>query len=115
VRVGKGNKRGVAGRHVASKAKSGSGPSAALANAAFRVQIAAYPTPQMAARRWKRLVGRHKDLVGKFDWYVEKVDRTNGRKPLFRLQIGPLKNRKAAKDLCAKLGKRKVSCFFVRG
>lgn len=115
VRVGKGNKRGVAGRRVATKVKSHSGPSAALANAAFRVQIAAYPTPQMAARRWERLVGRHKDLVGKFDWYVEKVDRTNGRKPLFRLQIGPLKNVKAAKDLCAKLGKRKVSCFFVRG
>jgi len=86
-----------------------------LSSAAFRVQIAAYPSPQLAARRWERLAGKHKDLVGKLDWYVEKVDRTNGRGPLYRLQLGPLKNRKAAKDLCAKLGKRKVSCLFVRG
>jgi hypothetical protein len=81
----------------------------------FRIQIAAYPTPQLAARRWERLVGRHKDLIGRLDWYVEKVERGNGRGPLYRLQLGPLKNRKAAKDLCAKLGKRKVSCLFVKG
>jgi len=115
----KGHKRAVAKRDIARKPKSKpkprSGPSPALAKAAFRVQIAAYPTPQMAARRWKRLVARHKDLVGNFEWFVEKVDRTSGRKPLYRLQIGPLKNRKAAKELCAKLGKRKVSCLFVRG
>ena len=106
-------KVGLAGK---SKAKSQhGGPNAALANAAFRVQIAAYPSPQMAAQRWQRLLGRHKDLIGKFDWYVEKVERANGRGPLYRLQLGPLKNRKAAKELCAKLGKRKVSCLFVRG
>ena len=86
-----------------------------LSAARFRVQIAAYPSPQLAARRWERLAGKHKDLVGKLDWYVEKVDRINGRGPLYRLQLGPLKNRKAAKELCAKLGKRKVSCLFVRG
>jgi cell division septation protein DedD len=111
----KGKKRTVAKRDIARKPKARSGPNPALAKAAYRVQIAAYPTPQMAARRWKRLVARHKDLVGKFDWYVEKVDRTGGRKPLYRLQVGPLKNRKAAKALCAKLGKRKVSCLSVRG
>ncbi|HUT50956.1 MAG TPA: SPOR domain-containing protein [Alphaproteobacteria bacterium] len=86
-----------------------------LSSVAFRVQIAAYPSPQLAARRWERLAGKHKDLVGKLDWYVEKVDRTNGRGPLYRLQLGPLKNHKAARELCAKLGKRKVSCLFVRG
>jgi len=106
-------KRGVAEKPAATAARTG--PSASLANAAFRVQIAAYPSPQMAARRWERLVGRHKDLVGKFEWFVERVDRSNGRGPLYRLQLGPLENVKAAKDLCAKLSQRKVSCFFVRG
>lgn len=116
VRVGVAPKRSAARRGAAGKSKRArSGPSPALANAAFRVQIAAYPSPQMAARRWERLVGKHKDLIGSFDWYVEKVDRTNGRSPLYRLQLGPLKNREAAKELCAKLGKRKVSCFYVKG
>jgi SPOR domain len=118
VRVGLEPKRRAAQRSLADKSQGKSargGPSPALAKAAYRVQIAAYPSPQMAARRWERLLGRHKDLVGKLDWYVEKVDRGGGRGPLFRLQIGPLKDRKAAKELCAKLGRRKVSCLFVRG
>jgi len=111
-------RRTVATKSAAAKPadKSTRAASAAASNAnAYRVQIAAYPSAQMAASRWERLVGKHKDLIGRLEWYVEKVERINGRGPFYRLQLGPLKNRKAAKELCAKLGKRKVSCLFVRG
>lgn len=81
----------------------------------YRVQIAAFPKPELAARRWRRLAVRHKDLVGKLKWYVEKVDRGNAKAPLYRLQLGPLKSRKSARDLCAALGRRKVACFGVKG
>lgn len=81
----------------------------------YRVQIAAYPKPELAARRWRRLALRHKDLVGKLKWYVEKVDRGRAKGPLYRLQLGPLKSRKSARDLCAELGRRKISCFGVKG
>lgn len=81
----------------------------------YRVQIAAFPKPELAARRWRRLAVRHKDLVGKLKWYVEKVERGNAKGPLYRLQLGPLKSRKSARDLCAELGRRKVTCFGVKG
>jgi len=81
----------------------------------YRVQIAAFPKPELAARRWRRLAVRHKDLVGKLKWYVEKVDRGRAKGPLYRLQLGPLKDRKSARDLCAEFGRRKVTCFGVKG
>ena len=81
----------------------------------IRIQIAAFPSPQAAARRWERLMGRHRDLIGKLDWFVEKVNRGRGLRPLYRLQLGPLQNRKAADELCTQLGRRKVSCLFVKG
>lgn len=82
---------------------------------AYRVQIAAFPKPEQAARRWRRLAVRHKDLVGKLKWYVEKVERGRAKGPLYRLQLGPLKNQKSARDLCAELGRRKITCFGVKG
>lgn len=85
------------------------------ADGAFRVQIAAYETPEDAARLWHSLVGRHEDLIGELDWYVEKLYRGKNRTPLYRLQIGPFKDRKAAQDMCTKLGERKVSCLLVTG
>jgi len=101
------------------KAKRRAAPKPAAAPGArrgrYRIQIAAYPSPQLAARRWQKLKGRHKDLVRNLEWYVEKINRAGGRAPLYRLQLGPLKDRRAAQELCAKFGKRKVSCLFVKG
>ncbi|MHA1536322.1 MAG: SPOR domain-containing protein [Alphaproteobacteria bacterium] len=81
----------------------------------FRVQIAAFAKPEQATRRWRRLAVRHKDLVGKLKWYVEKVERGSAKGPLYRLQLGPLRNRKSARELCAELGRRKITCFGVKG
>ena len=100
---------------AAGKRKSRGGRKTTAARGAYRVQIAAFPKPELAARRWRRLAVRHKDLVGKLKWYVEKVDRGNAKGPLYRLQLGPLKSRKSARDLCAELGRRKVACFGVKG
>ena len=98
-----------------SKSKRGKDRSPAGGIGAYRVQVAAFPRPEQAARRWRRLAVQHRDLVGKLKWFVEKVDRGRTKGPLYRLQLGPLKSRKSAKELCAELGRRKVSCFGVKG
>lgn len=100
---------------AASKRKPRGSRNLPAAGGAYRVQIAAFPKPELAARRWRRLAVQHKDLVGKLKWYVEKVDRGHAKGPLYRLQLGPLRDRKSARDLCAKLGRRKITCFGVKG
>ncbi len=82
---------------------------------AYRVQIAAYPKPELAARQWRRLAVQPTDLGGKLKWYVEKVERGHAKGPLYRLQLGPLKSRKLARDLCAELDRRNITCFGVKG
>ncbi len=79
----------------------------------FRVQLAAYRSPEVAAKRWRAISGKHKDLLGQLNPIIQKADL--GKKGLyFRLQAGPLKNRAAADTLCAALKKRKVSCLVVQ-
>lgn len=109
-----GRARGIASIEPSRAGAAGKRKSPA-AEGAYRVQIAAYPKPELAARRWRRLAMQHKDLVGKLKWYVEKVERGNAKGPLYRLQLGPLKSRKSARELCAELGRRKIACFGVKG
>jgi cell division protein FtsN len=45
---------------------------------------------------------------------VEKVEIPKKNQTLYRLQAGPFKSEAEAKDVCAKLAARKVSCFFVK-
>lgn len=79
----------------------------------FRVQLAAYRTSEAAARSWRAIQGRHKDLLGRLNPIIQKADL--GKKGLyFRLQAGPLASRAEASALCAKLKKRKVGCLVVK-
>ncbi len=79
----------------------------------FRVQLAAYRSPEVAAKRWRAVSTKHKDLLGQLNPIIQKADL--GKKGLyFRLQAGPLKSRASAVSLCAALKKRKVSCLVVQ-
>ncbi len=79
----------------------------------FRVQLAAYRSPEVAAKRWRAISAKHKDLLGQLNPIIQKADL--GKKGLyFRLQAGPLKSRASAVSLCAALKKRKVSCLVVQ-
>jgi cell division protein FtsN len=108
-------KRKIMIRQEKAAAKVRKASKASSADRAYRVQIAAYETPEDAARLWHKLVGRHEDLFGELDWYVEKLYRGKNKAPLYRLQVGPFKDRKAAQDMCTKLGERKISCLLVTG
>ncbi len=79
----------------------------------FRVQLAAYRSPEVAAKQWRGFRAKHKDLLGALNPVIQRADL--GKKGLyFRLQAGPLESRKAAEALCALLKQRKVSCLVVQ-
>ena len=81
----------------------------------YRVLIGVYDDAQTAARRWYALMSRHADLIEQLDWFVEKVERGGSQPPIYRLQLGPLYDDKAARHLCSRFARRNVSCQFVKG
>ncbi len=85
----------------------------AAAVGAYRVQLAALKSRAAAARHWKRLKAKHRDLLGGLDLVIQKVDLGGKTGVVFRLQAGALASRAAGQTLCARLGKRKVGCLLV--
>lgn len=78
----------------------------------YRVQLAALGSPEAARRAWALLRAANGDLLGKLEPTVVKADL--GAKGIFyRLRVGPLRDRAAGKELCAKLNARKVECLVV--
>ncbi len=82
--------------------------------AIFRVQLAAVRTMERAQQEWSRLRKKHSDLLEKFELSVTKADLGPGKGLFYRLRAGPLASEAAARDLCAKLAKRKVGCLVAR-
>ncbi len=82
--------------------------------AIFRVQLAAVRTMKRAQREWSRLRKNHSDLLGKLELSVIKADLGPGKGLFYRLRAGPLASKAAARNLCAKLAKRKVGCLIAR-
>ncbi len=82
--------------------------------AVFRVQLAAVRTMERAQREWTRLRKEHSDLLEKFELSVTKADLGPGKGLFYRLRAGPLASKAAARDLCAKLAKRKVGCLIAQ-
>ena len=87
---------------------------AAVPASGFRIQLAAVSSAEDANRQWQRIVSKNKDLLGNVHLMVEKVEIPKKNQTLYRIQAGPFKSESEAKDLCAKLAARKVSCFFVK-
>lgn len=80
----------------------------------YRVQLAAFRSPEEATRTWQRLQKNNKDLLGKLDLIIQKVDLGEPKGVFYRLQAAPLKSREAAESLCGKLVDRQVSCIVVK-
>lgn len=79
----------------------------------FEVQLAALRSSKQADAAWKRLGGRHADVLGRLDHRVVRADL--GAKGVFyRLRVGPVASADDAKALCAILSERKVDCLVVR-
>jgi cell division septation protein DedD len=87
---------------------------AAVPPSGFRIQLAAVSSADDASRQWQKIIDKNKDLLGSVHLMIEKVEVPAKKQILYRIQAGPFKSETEAKDICAKLVARKVSCFFVK-
>jgi cell division septation protein DedD len=80
----------------------------------YKIQLASLRSTDAVKRSWKRLVGSNKDLLGRLRMTVVRRDLGKGKGVYYRMQAGPLPDAGAARDLCGRLKRRKLSCLVVR-
>ncbi|MEQ8248333.1 MAG: SPOR domain-containing protein [Alphaproteobacteria bacterium] len=84
-----------------------------VASGSFRVQLAAYRSPEAAQNGWQALKTRYEDLLGALEPTVVRVDL--GERGVFhRLQAGPYTDGGAAEAACTTLRARNQACIVVR-
>ena len=78
----------------------------------YKLQLAAVKSNASAVAEWGRLQKAHQGLLGSLTLIVEEAV-VNGV-TYHRVQAGPLADRAAAEDLCAKLKAAKQPCIFKK-
>ena len=78
----------------------------------YRVQLAAFRSPRDAEAAWRTVQPRHSDALGSLEAVVVEVD-LGARGVFYRLQVGPLPDQIAARQLCRTLQERGQSCLVV--
>jgi hypothetical protein len=77
----------------------------------IRVQLGAFGDQPSAEKAWIRIKGAHGDLLGNASPNVSEFTPADGKKPVYRLQAGPLADLGSARNACAGLKARKVDCI----
>lgn len=77
----------------------------------FRVQVAAARNEVNAYNAWTKFRSTLDPTMTNIMPYFEQAETTNGI--FYRVQIGPFPTRDKARDLCARLKERDISCFVV--
>jgi cell division septation protein DedD len=88
-------------------------PTAPLPSGTFQIQLASVPSEDAAQAEWKRVNGRHKDLLAALTPAITKAD-LGERGVYYRLRAGPLADKAAADELCASLAADKVGCIVIK-
>ncbi|MBN9564608.1 MAG: SPOR domain-containing protein [Alphaproteobacteria bacterium] len=94
-------------------AKNASPTTKAISPHSFRLQIASLSSMKAAETEKKRLWAKHKNILGKFDGKIMRVDLGNSG-VRYRVVAGPVSSHKKAKELCNKLGTEKVGCIIMK-
>jgi hypothetical protein len=79
----------------------------------YRVQIASVKSVLEANQEWKRLNSKYPILLRRLKLTVTRVD-LNEKGVFFRLLIGPLPDKSAAKEFCRLAKNRKIACLIHR-
>ncbi len=80
----------------------------------YKIQLASLRSNVAVARSWKRLVKSNEDLLGGLRLTITRRDLGSAKGVYFRMQAGPLPDEIAARDLCARLKRRKLNCLVIR-
>lgn len=77
-----------------------------------RIQLAAVKSEAAAQKEWARLQKANPDLLGGLSLHVERFNKT-ASEVYYRIQAGPLADKAAAKQLCAKLKQKDQACLVA--
>ena len=77
------------------------------------LQLAALRDDQAARSEWRRIQGRHSQVLGAMAAHFERVD-IPGKGMFTRIQAGPFASAAAAESACANLKAAGQGCFVVR-
>lgn len=102
----------AAGGGVSAAPIAPSGQAGGVGKGSPMVQLGSWQAREAAEKGWRDLSTRHRDLLGGLDHRVVAADLA-GRGTFHRLRVGPLKDVASAKELCAALANRRVSCMVV--
>ena len=73
------------------------------------IQLGAFDSEAVARRQWDQLSGRHSDLLGGKDHYVQKIDRSG--RTFYRLRVAGYANKQETLAACAALTARGLPCM----
>lgn len=73
------------------------------------IQLGAFDSEAVALREWDRISGRHGDLLGGKDHYVQRIE-SNGR-IFYRLRVAGYANKQETQAACAALTARGLPCI----
>jgi cell division septation protein DedD len=88
-------------------------PAPAARPGGYRVQLASLKTQDDANRALEQLRRTNSDLLGKLPLSVVRAD-LGARGTFYRVQAGPVGDEASARELCRRLGEKKVGCIVVR-
>ena len=77
------------------------------------IQLGSLKSYDTAESEWKRISGKHKDILSEFEPTIQKVDLGATQGIYFRLRTGPFESDEEAKKACATLQERKVECLVI--
>jgi SPOR domain len=83
---------------------------AAVASAAYWIQLAAAKSEAEAQTLWTRIQARHRDVLGTLALRVGRVD-LGAQGIFYRVQAGPFADKGAAQSACSKLKAKKQACI----
>lgn len=77
------------------------------------IQLGSLKSQDAAQEEWERLSKRHKDLLGNYKPFIQKVDLGSSQGVYHRLRAGPLENIETAETICTSLKQKKVECLVI--
>jgi cell division septation protein DedD len=80
-------------------------------NTTYRVQIASVKSEREAKAEWERFKSKYPVLLRKLNLTVARVD-LDEKGVFYRLLIGPLPDKSAAKKFCQSAKERKIACLI---
>lgn len=84
----------------------------APAAGAYRIQLAAVRSEEVAASEWNRLKRRYSDVLGALTPHYQRIDLGASKGVFYRVQGGDV-SRSAAQDICARLKAQEQACLVI--